>query len=198
VLLRVTTTTPDGMSIEHDGACRTVDVGGGVYLPERFEMSWPSVDGHPGLHMSFAVSDGVPQCREVRITSSEDGRGVRTSDLRALRVDDWIETVCALIGEHEIERTADGIVTTVSTNRAADRLAALRSVQRARRGTRRALTDDVLRRVAEVYREAGDGRPTQAVADHFGVKHRTAGDYVRAARDKGFLGAAIKGKAGEQ
>lgn len=197
MLVRVTTTTADGMSIEHDGAARIVDVGGGIYLPERFEVSWPSVDGFPALFMSFAVLDGVPQCREVRITSSEGGMGVRTADLRALRVDDWIETACALIGEHEIER-ADGIVTTVSTDRAADRLAAVRSVQRARRGSRRPLTDDLLRRVAEVYRADAHGRPTQAVADHFGVKHRTAGDYVRSARDKGFLGAAIAGKAGEQ
>jgi hypothetical protein len=68
---------------------------------------------------------------------------------------------------------------------------------RAVRSARRKVTDDVLRDVAEVYRREIGKNPTEAVADHLGVAMRTAGLYVRRARDAGFLGEALRGKAGE-
>ncbi len=68
----------------------------------------------------------------------------------------------------------------------------------AREGRKRKITDELLREVAEVYRDNLERNPTQAVADRFDKSHRTAALYVQHARDKGFLGAAIKGKAGEQ
>ncbi len=195
--LRVTVNTDQGMEVSYDGAGEQIRIDD-VYLPARFEMSWPGVDGLPGLGMGFAVVDGSPQCREVRIASSEGGREVRPADLRALRLDDFTEAACALVAHHWLETTEDGIVTTVSTNRQVDADAAIKAVTRARKDSRRRVTEDLLRQVAEVYRGHAGAQPTKVVAEHFGVKHRTAGDYVKAARDKGFLGAAIKGKAGEQ
>jgi len=49
-----------------------------------------------------------------------------------------------------------------------------------------------------VYRANVNDRPTEAVAEHFGRQHRTATQYIKRARERGFLGPAIKGKAGEQ
>lgn len=60
------------------------------------------------------------------------------------------------------------------------------------------ITDELLREVADVYRANVDDRPTIAVAEHFGRQHRTAALYVKKARERGFLGAAAVGKAGEQ
>jgi hypothetical protein len=40
-------------------------------------------------------------------------------------------------------------------------------------------------------------KPTEAVAEHFDKGH-TAALYIKRARERGFLGPAIKGKAGEQ
>ncbi len=147
--------------------------------------------------MTFAIRDGVPQCREVRISSGEGGRAVRTADLRAVRVDDFTDVASVLVSEHWLG-TEGGVVSTVTTNRQVDADAAFKTIARARRDSRRRVTDDLLRKVAEVYRGHAGPHPTKAVAEHFGVKHRTAGDYVRAARDKHFLGEAIQGKAGER
>lgn len=81
-------------------------------------------------------------------------------------------------------------------------------VRKARRAGRRRTTDAMLREVTEVYRAAlaaGDN-PTVAVQEHLGCSYRTAGDYVRRARDRGrstgrtdeFLGESLKrGRKGE-
>lgn len=193
--LRVNVTTDQGMQASYDGAGSMVRVGD-LYLPTHFEMSWPGAEGHPGLEMTFAVIDGVPQCREVRIRSVDDGRPVRTADLRALRMDDFTEAASVLVAQHWVDTSDDGVVSTVTTNRQVDVDAAFKTITAARKDSRRRITDDLLREVAEVYRGTPGPHPTKAVADHFEVKSRTAGDYVRAARDKGFLGPAAKGKAG--
>jgi hypothetical protein len=74
-------------------------------------------------------------------------------------------------------------------------------VRAARTKTRRRIvTDGLLREVAQVYRAALRDRrpPTEAVAEHVGKSHRTASDYLRRARDAGFLGPALgRGRAGE-
>lgn len=65
-------------------------------------------------------------------------------------------------------------------------------------GRGRRTSDEVLRRVAKVYREATGGRaPTQAVADELGVSRSHAGRLVGQARNAGYLGATKPGKAGE-
>lgn len=65
------------------------------------------------------------------------------------------------------------------------------------RTTKSPITDDVLRRVAELYR-AADRAPTQAVADQLHVSRSHAGRLVAQARDAGHLGATKPGRAGEQ
>jgi hypothetical protein len=57
----------------------------------------------------------------------------------------------------------------------------------------------LLREVADTYRANIGRAPTAAVAKAFDVSYRTAGDYVRQARDRHYLGESIKqGKAGER
>lgn len=69
-----------------------------------------------------------------------------------------------------------------------------------RLGRRNRVTEDHLRDVVAVYREAdADGRPpTRAVADHFETSHSTAARWVGHARRNGLLGPTQAGKAGEQ
>ena len=74
-------------------------------------------------------------------------------------------------------------------------------------GARWALTDNHLREVAQVYRDAvlaHDRAPVQAVVEHFGKKRgarvpsSTAARWVLVARnEKGFLGKTTSGKSGE-
>jgi hypothetical protein len=56
----------------------------------------------------------------------------------------------------------------------------------------------MLREVAAVYRANVSSRPTEAVAEHFDRRHRTAALYVKRARECGFLGPATRGRAGER
>ena len=69
--------------------------------------------------------------------------------------------------------------------------------RRPRRGS--PITEDNLLEVARVYREAvkhGDP-PTQAVADGMNVARSTAARWVAAARTRGLLGPAMRGKGEE-
>lgn len=77
----------------------------------------------------------------------------------------------------------------------AESSAAVRGLRSRRK---RKVDDDLLREVAEVYRANVDRGPTQAVAERFDKATSTAALYVSLARQHGFLGAAINGKAGEQ
>ena len=85
------------------------------------------------------------------------------------------------------------------TEREADFRKAADVVARVRRAARRRVTDGLLREVADTYRANSERAPTAAVAKAFDVSYRTAGDYVRQARDRHYLGESIKqGKAGER
>ena len=79
-----------------------------------------------------------------------------------------------------------------------ERRVTAKAVARARARSRRKVTDEVLRQVADVYRANVNDRPTQAVRERFGMPRSTAALYVRRARDAGHLGAALNGKAGER
>lgn len=68
-------------------------------------------------------------------------------------------------------------------------------VERQRRPRKyRVITDDFLKKVAEVYRENIDRAPTKAVARTFNVKDRMASTYVDRARKKGYLPPTKQGQ----
>jgi len=62
---------------------------------------------------------------------------------------------------------------------------------------RQKITKEVLVEVAKIYTseaEALGGKPVKAVQDHFGGSYRSAQDYVRKARDEGYLPQTTRGK----
>lgn len=59
---------------------------------------------------------------------------------------------------------------------------------------RRYIDDELLSQVAEVYRSNFDRAPAEAVARTFSVKARMAHEYVRRARERGFLPPTTQGK----
>ena len=89
---------------------------------------------------------------------------------------------------------SDGDWLTFSTREQSDE--AIRHPRKAAK--KRRMTDDLLQAVAEVYRANVDRNPTQAVQEQFDKAPSTAALYVKLARERGFLGAAVPGKAGEQ
>lgn len=170
-------------------------------MPSEFVAVFQPRKGvdEPFVEMHFAVIDGVPQCRVISISAIKGKRELRASDLRALPVEVILENVAAQIAE-EITRDERGnVVKAVKRPYVEEWMrGGISAVRSARRQGKRKVTDDLLREVAQIYRENVNDSPTLAIAAHFGVADRTARLYVRRARDAGFLGESIKGKAGER
>lgn len=163
--------------------------------PERFERLGDHVifvpvcvtrlDHHadgPAVEAVFDVVDGELVCHRLTLVATE--RGVQGRDLRAVSVDDLRETVAAhwSAPAQVLDGDGHGVTNFATSWNPADSRAGVRNLRASRRRT----DDEHSRQVAEVYSTA-DRAPTQAVADAFGVAHRTAGLYVRTARDKGLL-----------
>lgn len=173
-----------------------VPIGDGSFEAiERFSLTYTPEGREPAWRMDFAVHDGVPQCRGLTIDSGEDGREIRSTDLRGLRIEDFLELATVNVATR-VERVGDEVhlIRDIEDLRSG---ASRRAARAARRDARRKVTDEALQEVAEVYRANLQDSPTDAVRRHLGVAERTARAYVRRARDAGFLGQAIRGKAGE-
>lgn len=153
---------------------------------------FPGADDQPELTMTIDSSSGVPRCTELCIRSTEGRREVRTTDVRAVEIDNWIEAIVPLFAHQVVgtnerggQRWVQAIVREPNSD-AEDFNRARAVVRQARRAGRRKVTDDLLRRVAEVY--AGqEQRSAEAVELAFGVSTRTAFRYISLARERGFL-----------
>jgi hypothetical protein len=159
-------------------------------LPRRIDVTLQStVDDLPSLMMTIEVREGIPQCTQVTIRSTETGREVRSVDLRAARLEDWLESIVASAAA---EPTEHGYV--IDDRMPAELAAERKRVRYVRAGARRTITDDLLRQVAEIYRANASDRPTEAVLVAFGTSPRTAARYVQQAREREFLPPTTPGK----
>jgi len=166
------------------------------YLPVWFEIE---VDGDldgPGWFTRIEIRDGAPCCTELRFTSPPGVREIRQIDLRRVQLAALVEDFTAA-WSLKVIRGEDGQVESMEIPwiGTAAHGQARRAVQRARavRG-RRAITPEVLRTVAEVYRENLSSYPTKAVRETFGVSERMASEYVQRARRAGLLPPTVAGK----
>jgi hypothetical protein len=177
-----------------------VPLGDGEYwVPRRFDLISTGSRDSPGWRMAFVVRDGIPLCQKITIESQELNREVRSSDLRALRVEDMVEFATKFVAT-PIELDDHGrmrpLPLTLEDVRAGITLPAVRA---ARRRARRTVTPTILSEVADVYRMHAGRSPTAAVQEHFGLgSERTARLWVKRSRDEGYLGKALRGKGGEQ
>lgn len=163
---------------------------GSVRLPKRFAVHIHDDDeGRPNVSAEFEVRNGQVFCRAVRLEARE--REVGSSDLAAIRLPDLRDLAVRHLVFGDVHEVAPGEYL-VSPRAGQDQ-----QRRAAREVSRRRSTLD-LARVADVYRANVGAKPTLAVADEFGVAHRTAALYVKRAREAGLMGAAIPGKAGEQ
>jgi hypothetical protein len=191
-------------------------------VPQRIEVTFPSSpDGWPSLHMTIEVRRGAPHCTELTIRAHPDGREVRGVDYRAVDLENWVDTIAAEASMDVVTADDGTTVFRRSLNRALrssgageaidaslpefarmlrddsgekESRQARKTIKSARSGARRIVTDDVLRKVAEVYRENVADRPVEAVGGAFRTTHRTAARYVQRAREQGFLPPTTQGK----
>jgi hypothetical protein len=158
-------------------------------VPATIEVTFPGADGQPSLTMTIDSTSGVPRCTDLRIRAAADGREVRTTDLRAVTLEDWLEIIVSAAADPIISREG-GTITTASRELSdAEQRESLSTIRKARRSARRKVTPDLLQRVANVYQQHADDRPVVAVIDAFGVPRRTASRYVALAREQGYLAA---------
>jgi hypothetical protein len=173
---------------------------GQMQMPARFTLHLFDHDsGGPNIDLTWEVRDGVPECADVHITRSEGGHEIRVSGLAGVRIEDCLEIAVWWLMSARVDGGLEPDLPDKTYwfdfGRARGAVAETRTVRAARKVK---ITDDVLREVADIYRDNISNKPTEAVAEHLGKQHRTAALYIQRARKRGFLGAAIKGKAGEQ
>ncbi len=172
---------------EYDALGDNVRIGDRI-VPRLVYVDLPGADGQPRLRMTIDSSSGVPRCTELHIESVEGGREVRTTDLRAVEVDNWIAAIVPLTTAQVVSDGPGGWtgVIRVPDSESADYKAAKATLEGARKAGRRKVNDDLLQRVAEVYKSE-DLRPAEAVRLAFGVAERTAFRYIAEARKRGLL-----------
>jgi hypothetical protein len=151
------------------------------------EISYPPLARKlPTLRLELEVVGDRPQCREICYSSSPGGREIRQGDIDELRIADWISYLFAVTARSDRGDFVDALTSVPEVRGLVDA---------ARRGNGPRKVDRAfLEQVAGVYRRNLHDRPTQAVADAFGIAHSTAAEYVRRARAAGLLPPTSRGK----
>jgi hypothetical protein len=163
----------------------------------RFLPTWVEFDlyGHdePDFHCRIELRDDVPRLVELGWRASENQKEIRQKHLRATEVADIVNTVyrtwVAEVRDVWSDKHGIGIPTIGD-----EQIRIIRNLVDDLRAGRRHINAELLRQVAEVYRANIDKAPAEAVARTFGVKQRMAHEYVRRARERGFLPPTTQGK----
>lgn len=136
------------------------------------------------IAMKIEVRQGIPVYTELVLRARPDSPKIRGKDLESLYLSDWLEEIVAG-GSWTLPTESGRMLTFVKE---ADLQEALTNVRRVRSKRKRSrVSQERLQKVAEVYREHINERPTEAVSRVFGVSHRTAARYVQQARESGHL-----------
>ena len=140
------------------------------------------------MFVKVAVRDGSPEVVELCFTSQPGQSEVRQKHLRAVDLDRLATDLYA------VEVTDADYRADPNEYGVAQRIAQ-KFIERQRLPRDyRVITKDLLKKVAEVYRDNIHRAPTKAVAKHFAVKDRMASTYVDRARKAGYLPPTKQGQ----
>lgn len=159
-----------------------------VVAPQRLMMTDRGEE--PDLEAVFDVVDGELRCVQVIVTASLAGREVKRADLRDIPINDLREHAAKAWTLRPAVTVGDRVWSADLPEGGDDDQRAVRNL----RATRKRVDDETLRRVARIYSDSPD-RPTAAVAEAFQLQPRQAGNYVRRARDAGFLPPFTRGSS---
>jgi hypothetical protein len=186
----------------HNGSYRVdrdaglVRVGPRELLPAHFWATIDAVGALPAVTLEIEVDvGGPPRCRSLTVTAP-DGTEVTSEMVRSVPVRRLVRDAAAGALE-KFELNPDG--TPRPAPMTGDDVFAFRTRLDGRREPGQVATrsdDELLTRVATIYRDAPRA-PTQAVASALQYSRAHAGRLVMQARDRGFLGPARRGVAGE-
>ncbi|WP_111509544.1 hypothetical protein [Mycobacterium kyogaense] len=130
----------------------------------------------PRYRLVFEVRDGIPGCVRIEIEGGESF--LRAKDLAAIKIDDLRSEAFGLSGVDYDEH--GNLVHRRNYVRDRKRVDQIKS--------RRKVTPDLLKRVAEIHNDAPEGARTEAIKSAFDVSTRTALRYVSLAKEKGLIG----------
>lgn len=179
-----------------------VAIAEGVLVPARLvaDLTDLGIAGVASIRIEIESEGGRLRCTSIAFTAAA-GEEVRADVFRDLSLGDLVGETMFGVTLVQVD-TPDWVASPASIF--IEARAGNEEVQRRARAAlhlmsrRRRVTDDLLREVAEVYRAADDGRPTEAVARRFAASHSTAARWVGLARERDFLGATSSGRKGEQ
>jgi hypothetical protein len=171
-----------------------VPFGRDMLLPREYQVRFEGADLPYIVTLEIRLEDTGPACNAMRCERASDGPPVTTAGIRRIPVSRLVSE-SPQVAAWVPMRDAEGGVVGEEVAAVRD-FPAIAAAQREVESTRRrwAMNDDHLRAVARVYREAkkrpgptGVPAPTAAVKEHFNVSRPTAGRWVMASRDRGFL-----------
>jgi hypothetical protein len=151
---------------------------GDRWIPERFVIEYGYRPG-PLVQMVVYLFGDEPTCISLQLITH--GPAITQKDLRDIVVADWVRLFVDAIAMTSPSTSRD-VPPRVVINKSAIE-AAIASL---RRGTRRTLDDDLLKRVASAY-TSGETHGIEAVIDAFDVSKSTAVRYIKAARAAGYI-----------
>jgi hypothetical protein len=187
----------DGITVRSSGEYEQI---GDRFFPTWLEVSIEGHDG-PNLLRRIEVRDGRPEIVAMSWWSRPGQREIMQKDLRGARVASLLDELYpAFVIRIDLENR--DVIPAVGSQEMAARgedppafYAARKFVDELRSGPEhRAITPELLKSVADVYRRNIHRAPTQAVARTFGVKSRMASTYVARARQANYLPPTKQGK----
>lgn len=164
------------------------------FYPSFVELEAEGKKGAPDVSVRFEMRDGVPDVVDFRITAKENGRAVRTADLNAWQPLEGLATNAFRRWARLKDPSEDPNTSNPYGPRHEADAWKIRGDLETARGLNRGPSPAELEEVARVYRDAIDGRPTEAVQTMLGYSRRTAARRVQQARAAGLLPATSPGK----
>lgn len=168
--------------VDAEAATALVKIGDRM-MPNRIDAHFPGADGQPSLDLAIEVFDGAPRCTDLRFTRVEGGRAVRTSDLNAIQLNQWVDDLAAMFAIEVTGRVGSqlfgGPAATKQMRDSADLF-----VKSRRAGDRRKITEERVKRAVQVYVDNFDDHPTDAVAREMGIERSMASRLLTLARKR--------------
>ncbi len=166
------------------GGSRPVEIGPATALPREFTASFTFPKDHT-FEMDIAVEHTTPVCNQLRVIRNPERGPLTGTELRRVPLASWLELVCREAALRVEEASPGGVA--MSPASAEEQVAAARASRR----HRNAMTDELLREVANAHQsrdpETDARSPVEVVRDAFHVSPSTAHRYVSLARKRGFL-----------
>jgi hypothetical protein len=187
-----------GFAVEAGG---WVAYGGRYVLPRAFTAMW-DVEDSPKLFLRIVVDDqGRAEVDEVNVLRRHGSPPISSTALRDFPLAKIVRLAMEEAAFELVDEGGRPSVRRVKERPGAgdDLFAAYQQETRAPARQGVPVTDSRLREVAELYRDAAktQGKPKQVIAQQFHVSTSTASRWIRTARERGLLGEAMPGRAGE-